>query len=397
MERKHADHREDVIGRANVEDSPERLAYYEELDRHHAAALWTVANRIEPWEPVSESVPVVWRYRDLRDHVLRSLDLVTPEEAGRRVVYLNNPGRTDVAAAVGWIYAGLQAMNPGELASAHRHSASAIRFIMEGEGAYTIVDGHKMTLGENDFVLTPSGTWHEHGVEATGSPCIWQDGLDIPFVNALEANFYQVHPDLQQAVAFEVDDTTKTWGNPGLAPGGGDWARGYSPMFKYEWQATYEALRKYAECTEGSAFDGVLMEYVNPVTSGPVMPTMGASMQMLRAGEHTKAHRQTGSFLYQVTRGSGFSIINGMRYDWSERDIFCVPSWAWHEHANASDRDDACLFCLSDLPVIRALGLYREQGFGENAGRQPLDREEMRQSGTSGSDREPDSAREAPL
>ncbi|MCY4450666.1 MAG: cupin domain-containing protein [Immundisolibacterales bacterium] len=372
MARERESYREDVIGRANVADTPELLAYYEELNTLDAAALWTIANRIEPWEPVSASVPVVWRYRDLREHVLRSIELVTPEMAGRRVVYLNNPGRTDVAAAVGWIYAGLQAMKPGEVASAHRHSAAAIRLIMEGEGAYTVVDGHKMTLGENDFVLTPNGTWHEHGVEATGSPCIWQDGLDIPFVNAMEANFYEVHPDLRQAVAFEVDDTTRTWGNPGLTPGSGGWNRGYSPMFKYEWQPTLEALRKYARCTEGSPFDGVLMEYVNPVTNGPVMPTLGASMQMLRPGEHTSAHRHTGSFLYHVATGSGHSIINAKRYDWSEHDIFCVPSWAWHEHANGSQSDEAFLFCLSDLPVMRALGLYREQALGDNAGRQPL-------------------------
>ena len=372
MGRKHENYREDTPGRANVADTPELLAYYDELDRLDAGALWTVANRIEPWEPVSQSVPVVWRYGELRGHVLRSLDLVTPEEAGRRVVYLSNPGRRDVAAAVGWIYAGLQAMKPGEAASAHRHSASAIRFIMEGEGAYTVVDGHKMTLGRNDFVLTPNGTWHEHGVEAAGSTCIWQDGLDIPFVNAMEANFYEVHPDLAQAVAFEVDDVTKSWGNPGLTPAGGAWTEGYSPLFKYEWSATYEALRNYAECTDGSPHDGVLMEYVNPATNGPVMQTMGASMQMLRPGERTEAHRHTGSFLYHVAKGSGHSVIDGRRYDWSERDIFCVPSWAWHEHANASGTEDACLFCLSDLPVMRALGLYREQAFGENGGRQPL-------------------------
>lgn len=372
MSRQHENHREDVIGRANVADTPELLAYYDELDRYHAGALWTVANKIEPWEPKSQSVPVLWRYRDLRDHVIRSVDLVTPEQAGRRVIYLNNPGRTDVAAAVGWIYAGLQVMKPGELASAHRHSASAIRFIIEGTGAFTIVDGHKMTLGANDFVLTPNGTWHEHGVDAGGSLCLWQDGLDIPFVNAMEANFYQVHPELQQAVAFPVDDMTKTWGNPGLTPGGGKWTQGYSPLFKYEWAPTYEALSRYAQAAEGSPFDGLLMEYVNPATNGPVMQTMGASMQMLRPGERTKAHRHTGSYLYHVAKGSGYSIIDGRRFDWTERDIFCVPSWAWHEHANASDRDDACLFCLNDLPVMRALGLYREQALGENDGHQPI-------------------------
>jgi len=156
--------REDVAGRANVEDTAELLDFYRDLESQHAGALWTVANKIEPWEPESASVPVVWRYERLRPHVLRALDLVTPEQAGRRVVYLGNPGRRDVTAAVGWLYSGIQVMGPGECASSHRHSASALRFIMEGSGAFTNVDGHKMTLGRNDFVLTPNGTWHEHGV-----------------------------------------------------------------------------------------------------------------------------------------------------------------------------------------------------------------------------------------
>ena len=239
-------HREDIAGRANVEDTPELLAYYDELESLEAGALWTVANKIEPWQPKSSSVPVLWRYEDLRKHVLRSVELVSPEKAGRRVIYLNNPGRRDHAAAVGWLYSGLQVMHPGEVASAHAHSASALRFIMEGEGAYTIVDGHKLTLGANDFVLTPNGTWHEHGVSSDGTPCIWQDGLDIPLVNTLEANFYVVHPKLQQEVGYPVDDMTDAWGNPGLRPAGAEWSRGYSPLLKYEWGPTYEALQRYA-------------------------------------------------------------------------------------------------------------------------------------------------------
>jgi gentisate 1,2-dioxygenase len=365
--------REDVIGRANVEDTPQLQAYYNDLEKYDAAALWTVANEIEPWQPQSASVPVLWKYRDLRAHVLRSVELVSPEKAGRRVVYLNNPGRRHVAAAVGWLYSGLQVMRPGEVASAHAHSASALRFIMEGTGAYTIVDGHKMTLGARDFVLTPNGTWHEHGVEASGSPCIWQDGLDIPLVNALEANFYAVHPKIQQEESgYAVDDMTKTWGNPGLRPASDHWAKGYSPLFKYEWGPTYDALQKYAVTTDGSPFDGILMNYVNPVTGGHVMQTIGASMQLLRPDEKTRAHRHTGSVLYQVAKGSGYSIIAGKRFDWQERDIFCVPSWAWHEHGNASRSEDACLFSFNDLPVIEGLGLYREEAYGDNAGHQAL-------------------------
>lgn len=365
-------YREAVAGRADVEDTPELLAYYRELDQLKAGALWTVANKIEPWEPRSDSEPVLWRYRALREHVLRSVALVTPEKAGRRVIYLNNPGRTDVSAAVGWLYSGLQVMHPGERASAHAHSSSALRFIMEGKGAYTIVDGHKMTLGVNDFVLTPNGTWHEHGVKAEGKPCIWQDGLDIPLVNALEAGFYQVHPDMHQAVGHPVNDQVDVWGAAGLRPQEAGWNHPYSPLFKYQWEPTYDALCRYAAARKDSPFDGALMHYTNPVSGGHVMATMGASMQLLCPGFVGKAHRHTGSFLYQVAKGKGFSIINGVRLDWQERDIFCVPSWAWHEHVNASQSEDACLFCFNDLPVMEKLGLYREQALADNDGHQPV-------------------------
>jgi gentisate 1,2-dioxygenase len=352
-------YREERIGRANVADTPELVAYYQRLKTLGAGALWTVANKIEPWEPASTSEPMLWRYRDLREDVLKALDLVTPEQAGRRVVYLENPGRSDVVAAVGWLYSGLQVMKPGECASSHRHSASALRFIMEGVGA-------------NDFVLTPNGTWHEHGVSEEGSICIWQDGLDIPLMNALEANFYEVHPDFNQAVSFAVDDSTATWAGAGLRPAGVAWPKPYSPLLKYEWEPTYEALSRYAKVTDGSPYDGVLMEYVNPHSGGPVMQTIGAQMQMLRPGERTRAHRQTGSFVYQCAKGSGYSIINGKRFEWQERDIFVVPAWMYHEHANGSDREDACLFAFHDLPVMRALGLYREEALAENDGHQPI-------------------------
>ena len=363
--------REDVIGRADVEDTPELEQFYRSLDKYHAGALWTVANTIEPWQPTSTSSAVLWKYEDLLPYVRRSAELVTPEKAGRRVVYLKNPGREAVAAAVGWLYSGLQIMLPGERASSHRHSAAALRFIMEGNGAYTIVDGHRMPLNARDLVLTPNGTWHEHGVDADGTACIWQDGLDIPFVNAMEANFYEVHPNIQQQVRFSDDDTSKTWGNPGIRPTLCGWTKRYSPLFKYEWETTYRGLIEYASASVGSHFDGTMVHYVNPVTGGHVMPTMGASMQRLQPGQHTKAHRHTGSFVYQVAQGSGYSIIEGKRLDWKQRDIFCLPSWSWHEHVNASVKEDACLFSFHDLPVIESLDLYREQAYEEAGGHQP--------------------------
>jgi len=366
MEAKHSD---DVIGRARVQDSPELEAYYKELEGFGAGALWTVANDIEPWEPRSSSVPMLWKYEDLRSLVLKSSELVTPEQAGRRVVYLVNDKRKDVSAAVGWLYTGIQVTRPGESTSAHRHKASALRFIMEGDKGYTVVDGNKIMLEVNDFVITPNSTWHEHGVEEGGQTCIWQDGLDIPLVNALEANDYAVYDGKQPLIA-PVNHLPMSFDGNGIVPADLVWDKPYSPLFKYSWKKVYPALLEAAKVNDGNPFDGIIMRYSNPLTGGHVMQTMGASIQLLRAGEHTKAHKHTGSFVYQCAKGKGYSIINGKRYDWKERDIFCVPSWAWHEHVNLSETEDACLFSFNDLPVIEKLGLYQERAYDENNGYQ---------------------------
>jgi gentisate 1,2-dioxygenase len=127
-----------------------------------------------------------------------------------------------------------------------------------------------------------------------------------------------------------------------------------------------------AKVKEVNDFDGFLMQYSNPLTGGHVMQTMGASMQLLPAGFKGKAHKHTGSFVFQCAKGKGYSIINGKRYDWQERDIFCVPSWAWHEHHNLSENEDACLFCFNDLPVIESLGLFQDREYTENNGHQSV-------------------------
>ena len=196
--------REDVIGRANVEDTPELDAYYDrarppgelraldrrQLDRALAAA--------------AASLPTLWSYEAMRPLVLQALDLVSPEKAGRRVIALENPGRKGLSACVGWLYTGLQVMRPGEFATAHNHASAALRFVMEGAGAYTVVDGHKMDLPAGDFVITPNGTWHDHGVDADGATTVWQDGLDMLLVNQLDANFYAVHPELRAEVELSA-------------------------------------------------------------------------------------------------------------------------------------------------------------------------------------------------
>ena len=319
--------RENVVGRANVEDSPALEAYYKELEARELGALWNVANEIEPWYPQPKSVPMLWKWRDVQPMVRKAAELVTAEKAARRVVMLVNPGRKEWSAAAGLLYTGVQVMNPGEFTSAHRHQASALRFVMEGKGAYTVVDGERMALGARDFVLTPNGTWHDHGVEESGTQCTWQDGLDIPLMNSLDANFYEVHPKVVQTPA---PLSRENWNKP------------YSPTFLYKWDESYKRLKK----------DSVF-EYRNPLSNGPVMPTMGARLELIK---ETKPKRHTGSLIYQVATGRGWSEIGGKRFDWEEKDIFCVPSWALYSH----EAKDAVLFSFNDFPAMKALGLWRE-------------------------------------
>jgi gentisate 1,2-dioxygenase len=330
--------RENIVGRANVEDTPELEAYYRSLEGEALGALWTVANEIEPWYPQPKSVPTLWKWRRVEPFVRRAPELVSAEKAARRVVMLVNPGRKEWSAAAGLLYTGVQVMNPGEFTSAHRHQASALRFVMEGRGAYTTVDGERMTLGARDLVLTPNGTWHDHGVAADGTQCVWQDGLDIPLMNSLDANFYEVHPQVVQTPAPLSRE---------------NWAKPYSPQFQYRWDDAYRALKD----APWSPYDGRVHEYRNPLSGGPIMPTMAAQLQLLRKGEQTQAHRHTGSVIYQVAQGSGWSEIAGQRFDWEEKDIFALPSWALHRHGA---KDEAVLFSFSDLPAMKALALYRE-------------------------------------
>ncbi|MGW2418791.1 cupin domain-containing protein [Streptomyces sp. NPDC001709] len=364
---------DDRLGRARVSDTPELAAYYGELAELEAGALWTVANDIEPWYPQPKSVPVLWRYDALRPLVRKALDLVKADDAGRRVVMLVNPGRKDVSAAVGLLYTGLQIMGPGESMTAHRHQAAALRFVHEGTGAWTIVDGQKLKVGPRDFAITPNGTWHEHGNDADDGPVIWQDGLDIPLVNAMDAGFYEVHPELYQQPGRVINSSVLTYGANLLPYGVEKWTRPYSPLLAYPWEPTYQSLLGLAKATEGSPYDGVIAEYTNPVTGGSVMPTLGAHMQLLRPGQATRAHRHTGSVIYTAAKGRGYSIIAGQRYDWQQGDIFCVPSWAWHEHVNLDQGEDACLFSFNDFPVMRSLGFHREEAYTDNGGHQPTE------------------------
>ncbi len=376
LESSSLDPKDDVRGRARVKDTPELLSYYGELEKYSSTAFWKRANEIEPWEPVTRYNPTLWRYADMRDLVLRSAELVKPEDAGRRVVVLLNDsdaGRQNTAC-VGWLFSGLQVMKPGEITPAHKHTASAQRFIMEGGGAYTVVDGHQIELEGNDYVLTPNGCWHDHGVFEHGKTSIWQDGLDIPLMNAMETNFYAVYDKDAQQALYPANDSPLTYGGAaGVLPAYGEtWDKPYSPLMVYRWAATRDALYNLSKVSDGSPYDGYIMRYSNPLTGGWALKTMGAHMQMLKPRQHTFAHRHTGNVMYNVAEGEGYSVIGGKRFDWVKHDIFCVPAWTWHEHVNLSDSDEAFLFSFNDFPVMEAMAVYMEEPLEKNGGYQKI-------------------------
>jgi gentisate 1,2-dioxygenase len=342
-----------------VETTPALEEYYVHLEQLNLRPLWLNPTAVSS-EPDTRVRPCLWKWKTLKENLERAGELIEVgrEEAERRVLSLVNPTlpgpittRT-LSAAVQMIY-------PGERAPSHRHTAAAIRFVVEGSGAYTIVNGEPLTMEPGDFILTPNWTWHGHAKEGTG-PIFWMDSLDAPLVRGMNWMFYEEYPTGIQSPEYERDDSLRRFSVGGLRPAA-PWREGtrYSPLFRYPWEEARAALDRFA-AFEPSPYDGVVVEYTNPNTGGPVMPTMSASLQLLQPGQATQAHRHTTSVIYHVAEGSGWSVLEGERYPWSKHDIFCVPSWVSHQHG-ADAEGPAVLFALTDAPVLAALDLYREQ------------------------------------
>jgi gentisate 1,2-dioxygenase len=341
--------------------------FYHEVEAANLAPLWPATAQLLPPEPKTKVKPFLWRWSELRRLMHQAGELVPLERGGeRRVLALMNPGLSGKYAATHTLWGAVQIVMPGEIAPCHRHTASAIRFIIEGDRSYTTVNGDKCMMSRGDLILTPNWTWHDHGCESD-KPIIWMDGLDLPLVGDLDAVFFEFPSELRQP-ANSVNGSEIKYGGPQLRPTWEKPAEGEPTLLNYKWEPTYQALKRIGEAP-ASPFDDVCFEYLNPNTGGPVLPTMGCYIQMIRPGVHTQAHRQVSSAVYHVFEGEGFTVIDGQRFDWQRGDFFVVPPWAWHEHGN-DDQREAILFSVQDTPVMKALGLYREQPLEQNQGQQ---------------------------
>jgi gentisate 1,2-dioxygenase len=336
--------------------TPERTRFYDEIAPKNLAPLWEVLHALITREPATPCVPVIWHYDEVRPYLMRSGKLITAKEAERRVLVLENPALKGQSAITHTLYAGLQLILPGEVAPAHRHSQSALRFVLEGQGAYTAVDGERTYMSPGDFVITPSWTWHDHGNDSD-QPMVWLDGLDVPLVALLDAGFMEPGNADQQMVTKPPGDSLARYG-AGLLPV--DWRpeTRTSPIFNYPYARTREALEQMRKRGDWDPCHGLKLRYVNPASGDFAMPTMATFMQLLPKGFAGAPYRSTDGTVFVCIEGSGETRIGNETLAWRPRDVFMVPAWARHSHRAS---EDAVLFSFSDRVVQEKLGLWREE------------------------------------
>ncbi|HRK17557.1 MAG TPA: gentisate 1,2-dioxygenase [Hyphomicrobiaceae bacterium] len=336
-------------------DTPERRAFYAKIDKSNMTALWTVMSALITPEPKSACVPFGWKFSDIREAMLEAGKLITAKEAERRVLILENPGMRGQSKITTSLYCGVQLVMPNEVAPAHRHSQSALRFVLEGSGAYTAVNGERTRMYVGDFVITPSGAWHDHGNQ-TDQPMFWIDGLDIPLIQFLDASFVEHLDADEQPVTKPEGDALARYG-ANMAPVGRVKSGATSPIFNYPYARSREALEQMRRTGEWDACHGLKMRYINPETGDHAMPTMGTFLQLLPKGFATARYRATDATVFSCVEGRGRTTIGDTVIEWGPKDIFVAPSWKPVVHEAA---EDSVLFSFSDQPVQQKLGVWRE-------------------------------------
>ena len=344
-----------------LETKPEmtnaRADYYGRIGEHNLAPLWEVLHNLLAHEPVTEATPHLWHYDSLRPSLMESAEVISTEEAERRVLVLENPTMRGKSCITEALFAGLQLIMPGEIAATHRHSPAALRLIVEGSRAFTAINGERAYMEPGDLILTPSWAWHDHGHEGE-VPVVWLDGLDIPMVRFMGPVFAEPHPEKAHAEGNPVGDNRVRYGANMLPFGARLRDEKNSPVFHYPFARSREALLDLARAQDLDPYHGVKMEFVNPANGGPTMPTLGTYMQLVPQGFTTESYRSTAAWVYSVAEGTGRTTIGEEVFEWGPRDTFVVP--AWYPHCHEAD-EDAFLFSFSDKPVHDTLGWFREQ------------------------------------
>ncbi|MFI2297170.1 cupin domain-containing protein [Isoptericola sp. NPDC019571] len=344
------------------EPSPELDRLYADFARNSMAPLWTQTNDLMPLVPKPSAVPFVWRWAELVDIARRAGDLVPVGRGGeRRAIGLANPGLAPTAYATPTLWCAIQWLGPFETAPEHRHAQNAFRFVVEGEGVWTVVNGDPVRMSRGDLLLTPGWNFHGHHND-TDQPMAWIDGLDVPFAHDMDLGFFEFGSErVTDEASPRVSRSERLWAHPGLTPLSSQEPQVSTPIGAYRWEHTDAALREQlaledeghpATVEQGHA----AIKYTNPTNGGDVLPTMRCEFHRLRAGARTATRREVGSSVWQVFEGAGTVVLDGERRNLVKGDLFVLPSWAAWSLEAESEFD---LFRFSDAPIVERLHFQR--------------------------------------
>ncbi|PVI02987.1 RmlC-like cupin [Periconia macrospinosa] len=309
------------------EDSVDELL--KEISSQNVAPLWAQMKKLNPPLPNPQTIPFLWKYKELRPNLLRAGKLITEKQAERRVLMLVNPNK-EAPFTTDTIYAGLQLVMSNETAPAHRHTAFAMRFIIEGEGGFTAVHGRRVNMKRGDVILTPTWNWHDHGKDGTDSaPMVWLDGLDLPNFVHFPVHFVE-HYQESRYPANDVDSNN-------------------SPIV-FPWAKMLEKLNN-------APGTWVSVPYLKG-DGKEVSRILGGSAERLDVGHISPKIQETASSVYHIVEGRGYTVIEGKKFNWERGDTFCIPSWHIYQHFAVGD-ETVYLYRFDDKPMLKALGFYR--------------------------------------
>ena len=335
--------------------------------------FWADVQKIITPELRPQAKPTQWKFRDIHPRLLQAAKMVPVEEAERRAFVFLNPGLPGRIATTPTLYAAYSIYNGGEHAPVHRHTAIAARIGLFGSGGYTTVEGEKCLISRGDLVLTPNWAWHDHGNDGS-EPNIWFDILDVPLGMYLSAFLFDLNYAEKGAAARPnraiqtplrtENGSTNRFGFGGVVPqlpGRPEGDARQNRMFFYRWENTRHAL----DLIKHEAFDpheAVSVRLTDPRSGGPATATIDFCAKLLAPGQRTKPIRHMANSVFLVLEGQGYTDVDGQRIEWQENDVFCVPTWTWHEHVNSGSARDAVVYAMSDTPLMSSLALYQKQG-----------------------------------
>lgn len=335
----------------------DRQKFYDKIAPKHLSPLWEALKGLVPPEPKSKFVPHVWRFDECRALLMEAGDLLTAEEAERRVLVFENPAMPGGSRITSTMYSGMQLILPGEIAAAHRHTASALRLVLEGNMGYTAVAGERTLMERGDFVITPNWAWHDHGQE-NDKPVIWIDGLDLHIINFFETAFSEHSNDKMQMVAKTLGESQARWGTnmrPFATPSP---FGATTPIFNYNYKASRQALMEVAATEKPDPHLAHALRYINPLDGGWPMPLIAAWLTYAPKGFETRELRATDGQTLVMLEGEIQVEAGDKTFSAGEGDVVAIPSWTWRKLRASRD---AVFFTFSDRSAQEKLAIFREE------------------------------------